>query len=57
VADKRIADWSISLRFLKAALYAKWFAQPIPPEGANLNIPMSPAMKRAFEKPTDSPDA
>jgi glutamate/aspartate transport system substrate-binding protein len=21
-----------------------------------LNIPMSPAMKRAFEKPTDSPD-
>jgi glutamate/aspartate transport system substrate-binding protein len=22
----------------------------------NLDIPMSPAMKRAFEKPTDSPD-
>ena len=24
--------------------------QPIPPKGANLNIPMSPAMKRAFRK-------
>jgi glutamate/aspartate transport system substrate-binding protein len=39
-----------------AALYARWFTQAIPPKGANLNIPMSPAMKRAFEKPTDSPD-
>src|SRR5579863_6440248 len=39
-----------------AALYAKWFTQPIPPKGVNLDIPMSPAMKRAFEKPTDSPD-
>jgi glutamate/aspartate transport system substrate-binding protein len=38
-------------------LYDKWFTQPIPPKGANLDIPMSPAMKRAFEKPTDSPDA
>jgi glutamate/aspartate transport system substrate-binding protein len=39
-----------------AALYAKWFTQPIPPKGVNLNIPMSAAMKKAFEKPTDSPD-
>src|SRR6202022_3850185 len=39
-----------------AALYAKWFTQPIPPKGINLNIPMSPAMRKAFEKPTDSPD-
>jgi glutamate/aspartate transport system substrate-binding protein len=39
-----------------ATLYARWFTQAIPPKGANLNIPMSPAMKRAFEKPTDSPD-
>jgi glutamate/aspartate transport system substrate-binding protein len=38
------------------ALYAKWFTQPIPPNGINLNAPMSPAMKRAFERPTDSPD-
>jgi glutamate/aspartate transport system substrate-binding protein len=39
-----------------AALYAKWFTQPIPPKWINLNAPMSPAMKRAFESPTDSPD-
>ena len=38
------------------ALYAKWFTQPIPPNGINLNAPMSSAMKRAFERPTDSPD-
>jgi glutamate/aspartate transport system substrate-binding protein len=38
------------------ALYAKWFTQPIPPKGINLNAPMSSAMKRAFERPTDSPD-
>jgi glutamate/aspartate transport system substrate-binding protein len=38
------------------ALYAKWFTQPIPPKRINLNAPMSPAMKRAFERPTDSPD-
>jgi hypothetical protein len=28
-----------------AALYDKWFTQPIPPKGVNLDIPMSPAMK------------
>jgi glutamate/aspartate transport system substrate-binding protein len=39
-----------------AALYAKWFTEPIPPKGINLNIPMSAAIKKAFEKPTDSPD-
>ena len=38
------------------ALYAKWFTQPIPPKGINLNAPMSSAMERAFERPTDSPD-
>lgn len=40
----------------RAALYAKWFMQAIPPKNVALNIPMSPALKRAFEKPTDSPD-
>jgi hypothetical protein len=35
------------------ALYAKWFTEPIPPKGINLNIPMSAAIKKAFEKPTD----
>lgn len=59
VAFKTIADASTASLYQSpelAALYAKWFTQPIPPKGVNLDIPMSPAMKRAFEKPTDSPD-
>ena len=39
-----------------ANLYQRWFTQPIPPKNVNLNIPMSSEMKKAFEKPTDSPD-
>jgi glutamate/aspartate transport system substrate-binding protein len=59
VAFKAVADAATAALYKSpegAALYAKWFTQAIPPKGANLNIPMSPAMKRAFEKPTDSPD-
>jgi glutamate/aspartate transport system substrate-binding protein len=37
-------------------IYDKWFAKPIPPRGVTLNFPLSPALKRAFEKPTDSPE-
>jgi glutamate/aspartate transport system substrate-binding protein len=58
-AFKTIADAATATLYRSpegAALYAKWFTQPIPPKGVNLNIPMSPAIKRAFEKPTDSPD-
>lgn len=35
-------------------IYAKWFLSPIPPKGITLNIPMSPELKAAFAKPTDS---
>jgi glutamate/aspartate transport system substrate-binding protein len=59
VAFKAVADAATASLYRSpelAALYAKWFTQAIPPKGVNLNIPMSPAMKRAFEKPTDSPD-
>jgi glutamate/aspartate transport system substrate-binding protein len=38
------------------ALYAKWFLQPIPPRGINLNLPMSRALTKAFAHPTDTPD-
>jgi len=58
-AFKAVADAATSALYRSPegpALYDKWFTQPIPPKGANLNIPMSLAMKRAFEKPTDSPD-
>jgi len=36
--------------------YQKLFQQPIPPKGLNLNVPLSPAMKKAMTNPTDSPD-
>ena len=38
------------------ALYDRWFTQPIPPRGLNLNLPMSPELARAFQAPSDSPD-
>jgi glutamate/aspartate transport system substrate-binding protein len=37
-------------------IYAKWFQSPIPPRGLNLNTPMSPALKKAFQNPTASGD-
>src|ERR1700724_198879 len=33
-----------------AALYAKWFTQPIPPKGVNLDIPISAALKPDVEQ-------
>ena len=38
------------------AIYAKWFLQPVPPKGINLNVPMSDALKKVFAKPTSSGD-
>src|SRR5579862_9522677 len=52
VAFKALADAATSALYKSpegAALYAKWFTQAIPPKNVNLNIPMSPAMKKAFE--------
>jgi glutamate/aspartate transport system substrate-binding protein len=37
-------------------LYAKWFLEPIPPNGISLNVPMSPALKRVVASPIDSGD-
>ncbi|HEY3222871.1 MAG TPA: transporter substrate-binding domain-containing protein, partial [Pseudolabrys sp.] len=37
-------------------LYDKWFLNPIPPKGVNLNVPMSDAFKKVIAKPTDSGD-
>ncbi|MBP1861756.1 amino acid ABC transporter substrate-binding protein [Rhizobium herbae] len=34
-------------------LYAKWFTSPIPPDGMNLGLPMTPALRDAFANPTD----
>lgn len=34
-------------------LYARWFTQPIPPRGINLNFPISKELREAFETPND----
>jgi glutamate/aspartate transport system substrate-binding protein len=36
-------------------LYAKWFMNPIPPKGANLNFPMSDKLKELIKAPSDAP--
>jgi glutamate/aspartate transport system substrate-binding protein len=38
------------------AIYEKWFLQPIPPKGINLNVPMSASFKKVIASPTDSGD-
>jgi glutamate/aspartate transport system substrate-binding protein len=38
-------------------IYAKWFLNPVPPNGINLLVPMSASLKRIIENPTDSGDA
>ena len=37
-------------------LYDKWFMQKIPPRGLNLNVPIGAELKKAFARPSDSPD-
>ena len=34
-------------------LYETWFMRPIPPDGINLQFPMSPEMKALFANPND----
>ncbi len=38
------------------AIYGKWFLNPIPPRGLNLNVPMSGPFKKVIANPTDSGD-
>ncbi|WP_298817515.1 transporter substrate-binding domain-containing protein [uncultured Roseibium sp.] len=39
-----------------AAIYEKWFQNPIPPRNVNLNLPMSPELQKVVANPTDSGD-
>ena len=36
-------------------LYAKWFINPIPPQGASLNFPMSDKLRELIKTPSDAP--
>jgi glutamate/aspartate transport system substrate-binding protein len=38
------------------ALYAKWFTKTIPPKNINMNLPLTPAMKKALQNPSDNAD-
>jgi glutamate/aspartate transport system substrate-binding protein len=58
-AFKRVVDAATAKLYKSAEiekLYTKWFESPIPPKGLNLKLPMSPALKRAFQNPSDSGD-
>lgn len=56
---KAVVDKSIRKMFKSgeiASLYKKWFEQPIPPQGINLNFPPSDYIRHAWERPSDSAD-
>src|SRR5271167_3432844 len=56
---KKVADEATAALYQSAEgarLYDKWFMQKIPPKGLNLNVPIGAELKKAFAKPTDSPD-
>ena len=52
LVDSVIRDKMASGEFNK--LYTKWFEQPIPPKGQNLQLPMSDAMKARVASPSDA---
>lgn len=51
LVDKTVAHLETSGEAAK--LYDKWFMQPVPPRGVNLNYPMSQEMKELFAHPND----
>ena len=57
-AFKKIVDTAIAKAMTSgeaAKIYAKWFQQPIPPKGLNLNWPMSDDVEALFKAPNDKP--
>lgn len=54
LVDRTVADYFKSGAIM--ATYEKWFQKPIPPKGVALEFPLSPALKKAYANPTDSPD-
>jgi glutamate/aspartate transport system substrate-binding protein len=58
-AFKDVADRALSQVYKSGqinAIYSKWFEKPVPPKGVNLNLPMSPALKKVMANPTSSGD-
>jgi len=55
-AFKKVADAALAKAMTSGeaeAIYKKWFTQPIPPKGLNLNFPISEAMQKLFKAPND----
>jgi len=55
---KQVVDDSIKRQIADGSLlelYNKWFMQPIPPTGVNLNMPLSEATQAAWEHPNNKP--
>ncbi|MEX6500716.1 glutamate/aspartate ABC transporter substrate-binding protein [Pseudomonas zhanjiangensis] len=55
-AFKQVVDGAIAATYQSgevSAIYDKWFMQPIPPKGLNLNFPMSAELKKLIATPTD----
>lgn len=53
---KKVVDKAISDTFASGEIndiYHKWFQQPVPPKGLNLNFPMSEELKKLIANPTD----
>jgi glutamate/aspartate transport system substrate-binding protein len=53
---KKLADNAIVAVFKSGEInkfYAKWFQSPIPPQGTNLNMPMSDTLKDYIRNPSD----
>jgi glutamate/aspartate transport system substrate-binding protein len=58
-AFKKVVDDAVSAIYRSGEIdriYAKWFLEPVPPNGVNLHIPMSATLKHAIENRIDSGD-
>ena len=58
-AFQKIVDASTANTYKSGAInaiYDKWFLKPVPPKGINLNVPVSPLLKKVFAAPTNSGD-
>lgn len=55
-AFKKIVDAALTKAMTSGdaeKIYAKWFMNPIPPKGLNLNMPLSDDMKTLYKAPND----
>jgi len=59
VEFKKVVNGAINALYKSGEInkiYGKWFLNPVPPKGINLNVPMSAPFKKVVAKPTDSGD-